>query len=176
MPLQSLIVFALCRQAKNLKGTEKELEKRAAGAARGSGRKVEGVAEEVAEKETSLAAKLAAPAGLVIGLAIVLGGGYAFKDQLRGFIDYFIKVAEQWGPLGWEFDVLHLFFPSLKSSFFFGAALPRIYRQLRDSSPQNEKFGGEKGDAVGSQCGIFGLGVHSVTSIIIYDSEGLGHR
>ena len=76
------------------------MEKRAAGAAKKTGRQVEGVAEEVAEEESSLVAKIAAPAGLAVGLAVILGGGYVFKDQLRMFIDYFIKVAEQWGPLG----------------------------------------------------------------------------
>lgn len=88
------------RRAKNLKETERDLEKKASGAAKRTGRQVEGVAEDVAEEETTLAAKLAAPAGLAVGLAVILGGGYIFKDQLRSFIDYFIKVAEQWGPLG----------------------------------------------------------------------------
>ena len=90
-----------CRHAKNLKKSEEKLENKAAGAAKQSGRKVEGAAEQVAEEETSLAAKIAAPTGLVLGLAAILGGGYLYKDQLRGFIDYFILVAEQWGPLGY---------------------------------------------------------------------------
>jgi len=50
--------------------------------------------------EVGLATKIGAPAGLLLGLALILGGGYAYKDQLRGFIDYFIKVADSWGPLG----------------------------------------------------------------------------
>ena len=39
-------------------------------------------------------------AGLVLGLLLIVGGGFLFKDQLRGFIDYFVDVAEKWGPLG----------------------------------------------------------------------------
>ena len=41
----------------------------------------------------------AAPAALLLGIAAVLGGGYAFKGQLRGFIDYFVEVVDTWGPL-----------------------------------------------------------------------------
>ncbi len=44
-------------------------------------------------------AKLAA-LGLVLGLALIGGGGYLFKDQIRGFVDYFIEVVDTWGPLG----------------------------------------------------------------------------
>jgi uncharacterized membrane protein YdjX (TVP38/TMEM64 family) len=53
------------------------------------------------EEEVGLAAKFGAPVGLALGLALVLGGGYAYKDQLRVYIDYFIKLAEQWGPWGY---------------------------------------------------------------------------
>jgi len=38
--------------------------------------------------------------GLVLGLALIGGGGYLFKDQIRGFVDYFIEVVDTWGPLG----------------------------------------------------------------------------
>ena len=48
----------------------------------------------------SQAPKLAA-LGLVLGIALIGGGGYLFKDQIRGFIDYFIEVVDTWGPLGW---------------------------------------------------------------------------
>ena len=41
----------------------------------------------------------AAPAALLLGMAALLGGGYAFKGQLRGFIDYFVEVVDTWGPL-----------------------------------------------------------------------------
>ena len=56
--------------------------------------------EEVAEENSNLGAKIAAPVTLLLGLGLILGGGYLFKDQLRTFIDYFIELAEQWGPLG----------------------------------------------------------------------------
>jgi hypothetical protein len=36
----------------------------------------------------------------VLGLALIGGGGYLFKDQIRGFVDYFIDVVDTWGPLG----------------------------------------------------------------------------
>lgn len=66
----------------------------------GAGKRVGRDDGNAAEDSASLAAKVAAPAGLILGLGLLLGGGYLFKDQLRGFIDYFIEVAEQWGPLG----------------------------------------------------------------------------
>jgi hypothetical protein len=69
-------------------------------ASKRGGKKVGGEKGEGNGGEVGLATKIGAPAGLLLGLLLILGGGYAYKDQLRTFIDYFIKVAEEWGPLG----------------------------------------------------------------------------
>lgn len=45
-------------------------------------------------------AMVAAPLGFVAGLALVLGGGYLFKDQIALFIDFFVQLVEEWGPGG----------------------------------------------------------------------------
>lgn len=80
-----------------IKQTKKDLAK----ASKRGGKKVGGEKGEGNGGEVGLATKIGAPAGLLLGLLLILGGGYAYKDQLRTFIDYFIKVAEEWGPLGY---------------------------------------------------------------------------
>ncbi len=40
-----------------------------------------------------------APAAVVIGLGLLVGGGFVFKGQLKEFIDYFVEVVDTWGPL-----------------------------------------------------------------------------
>ena len=50
--------------------------------------------------DNNVLAKFGAPLGLLLGLGLVLGAGYLYKDELRGYIDYFIKVADDLGPLG----------------------------------------------------------------------------
>lgn len=52
------------------------------------------------EEDDNLIAKLGAPLGLLLGLGVILGAGYVYKDELRGYIDYFIQVADQLGPAG----------------------------------------------------------------------------
>eukprot|EP00884_Botryococcus_braunii_P016004 jgi/Botrbrau1/3087/Bobra.0070s0073.1 len=42
----------------------------------------------------------AAPLGFVLGLALVLGGGFLLRDQIAVFIDYFVQLVEDWGPGG----------------------------------------------------------------------------
>ena len=70
-----------------------ELEKRAEhGSSGGSGAQAEGLDSGSAQKFAAL--------GLVLGVALIGGGGYLFKDQIRGFVDYFIDVVDTWGPLG----------------------------------------------------------------------------
>ena len=79
----------------------KQTEKKAAKPARwnrSNGKRPVGGNDD--EEEVGLLTKIGAPAGLLLGLAVILGGGYTYKDELRGFIDYIIKVAEGWGPLG----------------------------------------------------------------------------
>lgn len=51
--------------------------------------------------EESTAKKLAAPIGLAVGIAVLLGTGFLFKGQIRGFVDYFIGIVDDLGPLGW---------------------------------------------------------------------------
>lgn len=81
----------------------KQSEKKSAKPAKRTGKKVgsNGSRGGKDDEEVGLATKIGAPAGLLLGLVLLLGGGYAYKDQLRTFIDYFIKVAEEWGPLGY---------------------------------------------------------------------------
>ena len=86
------ILLASCSPRHMLEKTERKVESKA----KQAGKKT----EEVAEENSNLGAKIAAPVTLVLGLGLILGGGYLFKDQLRSFIDYFIELAEQWGPLG----------------------------------------------------------------------------
>ncbi len=47
---------------------------------------------------TNLTAYLA-PAAVVLGLGLLVGGGYVFKSQLKEFLDYFVEVVDTWGPL-----------------------------------------------------------------------------
>ena len=42
-----------------------------------------------------------APAAVVLGLGLLVGGGFVFKGQLKEFIDYFVEVVDTWGPLRW---------------------------------------------------------------------------
>ena len=55
---------------------------------------------ETDAEDENTAKKLAAPIGLVVGLAVLLGAGFLFKGQIRGFVDYFITVVDDLGPLG----------------------------------------------------------------------------
>ena len=50
------------------------------------------------EEGSNLTAYLA-PAALLLGMGLLVGGGFAFKSQLRTFIDYFVEVVDTWGPL-----------------------------------------------------------------------------
>ena len=36
-----------------------------------------------------------------VSAAALLGTGYLFRGQIRHFIDYFIEVVDEWGPLGY---------------------------------------------------------------------------
>lgn len=38
--------------------------------------------------------------GLAVGVAVLLGGGFLFKGKIRSFVDYFIRVVGDLGPLG----------------------------------------------------------------------------
>ncbi|KAK9902727.1 hypothetical protein WJX75_004090 [Coccomyxa subellipsoidea] len=40
-----------------------------------------------------------APAAVVLGLGLLVGGGFVFKHQLKDFIDYFVEVVDTWGAL-----------------------------------------------------------------------------
>ena len=42
-----------------------------------------------------------APAAVVLGLGLLVGGGFVFKHQLKDFIDYFVEVVDTWGALRW---------------------------------------------------------------------------
>jgi hypothetical protein len=60
-------------------------------------------APEADGEEASLTTKVAmgaAPVVLALGIVALLGGGYAFRDQISDFIDYFIQLVEEWGPGG----------------------------------------------------------------------------
>ena len=62
------------------------------GSSSSNGAQAEGLDSGSAQKYAAL--------GLVLGIALIGGGGYLFKDQIRGFVDYFIEVVDTWGPLG----------------------------------------------------------------------------
>ena len=62
------------------------------GSSSSNGAQAEGLDSGSAQKYAAL--------GLVLGVALIGGGGYLFKDQIRGFVDYFIEVVDTWGPLG----------------------------------------------------------------------------
>ncbi|KAK9813128.1 hypothetical protein WJX72_009521 [[Myrmecia] bisecta] len=59
-----------------------------------------GSADGSSGEADSRKARMMGVAGLVAGLAVLLGAGYAFKGQIRGFVDYFIVVVDNFGPLG----------------------------------------------------------------------------
>jgi uncharacterized membrane protein YdjX (TVP38/TMEM64 family) len=37
----------------------------------------------------------------LLGIGVLLGGGYLLKDQIRDFLDFFITVIDDWGPAGY---------------------------------------------------------------------------
>lgn len=47
------------------------------------------------------AAGWAATLGVVGGLAVLLGGGYVFKDAIKQFLDFFIQAVDDWGVWGY---------------------------------------------------------------------------
>lgn len=70
-----------------------ELEKRGDhGGSSSNGAQAKGLDSGSAQKYAAL--------GLVLGVVLIGGGGYLFKDQIRGFVDYFIEVVDTLGPLG----------------------------------------------------------------------------
>jgi hypothetical protein len=55
---------------------------------------------EMEEEETSFSSPALALASL-LGIVILLGGGYLLKDQLKDFLAFFISAVEEWGPWGY---------------------------------------------------------------------------
>lgn len=51
-------------------------------------------------------AKLLATLSVVGGLAILIAGGYLLKDQIKAFLDLFIQLVDDWGPLGYVAYIL----------------------------------------------------------------------
>eukprot|EP00878_Enallax_costatus_P016727 GHUV01017551.1.p1 GENE.GHUV01017551.1~~GHUV01017551.1.p1 ORF type:complete len:225 (+),score=39.71 GHUV01017551.1:354-1028(+) len=47
------------------------------------------------------AAGWAATIGVVGGIAILLGGGYIFKDAIKQFLEFFIQAVDDWGVWGY---------------------------------------------------------------------------
>ncbi|KAK9805716.1 hypothetical protein WJX73_001365 [Symbiochloris irregularis] len=43
----------------------------------------------------------AAPIALALGIATVLGLGFVYKGQIRGFLDYFVQTVDSYGPAGY---------------------------------------------------------------------------
>ena len=79
--------------AENVPFHRLDLEKHAEhGGSAGSAAQAEGLDSGSAQKYAAL--------GLVLGVVLIGGGGFLFKDQIRGFVDYFIEVVDTWGPLG----------------------------------------------------------------------------
>eukprot|EP00798_Chlamydomonas_sp_ICE-L_P020916 gene20916-27764_t len=50
------------------------------------------------QNNTTALASLAVP---VLGIGLLLGGGYFFKDSIRDFLQFFITAVEDWGPAGY---------------------------------------------------------------------------
>ncbi|KAL4515816.1 hypothetical protein Ndes2526A_g00520 [Nannochloris sp. 'desiccata'] len=46
-------------------------------------------------------AKFIATLSVAGGLAILIAGGYLLKDQIKSFLDLFIQLVDDWGPLGY---------------------------------------------------------------------------
>lgn len=46
-------------------------------------------------------AKMLASFGVVAGLAVLAGGGLVLKDQIKAFLELFITLVDDWGPLGY---------------------------------------------------------------------------
>jgi uncharacterized membrane protein YdjX (TVP38/TMEM64 family) len=46
-------------------------------------------------------AKLIATISVAGGLALLIAGGYLLKDQIKAFLDLFIQLVDDWGPLGY---------------------------------------------------------------------------
>ncbi|MEW5302576.1 MAG: hypothetical protein WDW36_005345 [Sanguina aurantia] len=42
-----------------------------------------------------------AAVGFVGGIAVLLGGGYFFRDYIQQFLNFFIVAVDEWGPLGY---------------------------------------------------------------------------
>lgn len=61
---------------------------------------LQSLAIEVAEDEDAKAtgaAGWAATIGVVGGIAVLLGGGYVFRDAIKHFLDFFIQAVDDWG-------------------------------------------------------------------------------
>ncbi|GAB4813830.1 hypothetical protein N2152v2_000876 [Parachlorella kessleri] len=50
---------------------------------------------------SGVSGKLLASVGLAGGLAVLVGSGFFFKDQIVAFLDYFITLVDNCGPLGY---------------------------------------------------------------------------
>lgn len=42
-----------------------------------------------------------AAVGVAGGIAVLLGGGYFFRDYIQHFLNFFIVAVDEWGPLGY---------------------------------------------------------------------------
>ncbi|WIA36734.1 hypothetical protein OEZ86_008005 [Tetradesmus obliquus] len=65
---------------------------------------LQSLAIEVAEDEDAKAtgaAGWAATIGVVGGIAVLLGGGYVFRDAIKHFLDFFIQAVDDWGVWGY---------------------------------------------------------------------------
>lgn len=61
---------------------------------------LQALAGEAAEDEDANAtgaAGWAATLGVLGGIAVLLGGGYVFKDAIKHFLDFFIQAVDDWG-------------------------------------------------------------------------------
>ena len=68
------------------------------GSGKGASRKQAADSDEDSEEGGKLAA-YAAPAAILTGLAILIGGGVAYKRELKDFIEHFVAVLDTWGPV-----------------------------------------------------------------------------
>lgn len=70
---------------------------------RGRGKHVE---PEKRKKDGSVNAKALALVSAFGGLVLLIGGGVLLKDQIKGFLDLFISLVDDWGPAGYVAYIL----------------------------------------------------------------------
>lgn len=83
------------------KGLRNPSSRAAAGSESGSTSKSISSLDEDGSSSGGLRGKLLASAGVVGGLVVLAGGSLLLRNQISDFINHFIMLVDQWGPLGY---------------------------------------------------------------------------